>query len=225
MQNSQQGYIDIHTHKTAKSSGIVVYNNFPEDLLPELTSNFYFSSGIHPWYLNDWELKVDSLLLKLNDSRVIAIGECGIDAYSKYSFDIQKKVFCLQIELSEKYEKPLIVHCVKAFNDLFQIRKYCRCSMPWVIHGFSGSAEIAQKCIAEGMFLSFGKHLFTQNSRFITLAKNIEISNVLLETDDSELSIFDVYKQFADIRQMGTEELIVAIATNFNRCFYQIKNL
>lgn len=219
MQNSRHGYIDIHTHKTTYSSDIVVCNNFSEDLLPELSSNFYFSSGIHPWYLNDWELKADSLRLKLSDSRVIAIGECGLDAYSKFSLELQIKVFCLQIELSEKYKKPLIVHCVKAFNDLLQIRKYCRCSMPWVVHGFSGSAEIAQKCISQGMLLSFGKHLFNKNSRFINLAKTILISNVFLETDDSELTIFDVYTHFSDIRQMGMEELIGAIATNFNRCF------
>lgn len=219
MQNSQQNYIDIHTHQITRTSDIVIYNNFPEDVLPKLSHNTYFSSGIHPWYLNDWELKVSSLLLKLTDSRMMAIGECGLDANSKFPMELQKKVFCLQVELSESYRKPIIVHCVKAFHVLFQIHKSYHCSMPWVIHGFSGSDEIVKKCLSEEMFLSFGKHLFTENSRSIHIAKNISISNVLLETDESKLTIFDIYSRFSDIRDIGLKELKSTISTNFNRCF------
>ena len=219
MQISKYEYINTHTHHTEKTSEIQVLNTFAEDLLPEIVQNVYFSSGIHPWYLDNWELKIESLLRKVNDPKVIAIGECGLDAYSDYPLALQKRVFCLQVEYAEMVKKPLIIHCVKMFHDLFQIHKMYRCTVPWIIHGFSGSTEIVQKCIVEGMLLSFGKHLFTQNSRSIAIAKNISLSNVLLETDESQLKISNIYSKFSDIRQIGLVELKETIAANFNRCF------
>jgi TatD DNase family protein len=219
MQISQHEYINAHTHHATKTSEVQVLNTFADDLLPEILPNIYFSSGIHPWYLDNWEIKVESLLQKVRDPKVIAIGECGLDTYSDFPKDLQKKVFCLQVEYSETFKKPMIIHCVKSFHDLFQIHKMYRCTMPWIIHGFTGSIGIVEKCISEGMLLSFGKHLFTENSHAFQLAKNIPLSQVLLETDESQLTISDIYSKFSEIQQIGIVKLKETIAANFSRCF------
>ena len=219
MQISQYEYINAHTHHVTKTSDVQVLNTFADTILPGISPNVYFSSGIHPWYLDNWELKIESLLHKVHNPNVIAIGECGLDTYSDFPKDLQRKVFCLQVEYSESFKKPLIIHCVKAFHDLFQIHKMYRCTMPWIIHGFSGSAEIVQKCIAEGMMLSFGKHLFTENSHSFRIATNISLAHVLLETDESQRPISDIYLRFSELRKIGIVTLKETIAANFNRCF------
>ncbi len=219
MHINNQAYIDIHTHTLATDSNIAVYNNISNETLPELPPNTFISIGIHPWYLNDWELQAENIIQNIYNENVIAIGECGFDKYSKFSMKLQEIAFRYQIEIAEHYKKPLIIHCVKAFNELFQIRKATKCTMPWVIHGFTASKEIALKCASEGMFLSFGKQLFTENTRTINVAKTISLQNVLLETDTSELSISDIYAQLSNIRQLSTDELKRTIADNFNRCF------
>lgn len=66
---------------------------------------------------------------------VWAIGECGLDKYSQVDFDIQKQYFIKQIELSELTHKPLIIHCVKAYNELLNLKKlqaYSTLAYPWV---------------------------------------------------------------------------------------------
>jgi TatD DNase family protein len=215
----EQCYIDIHSHLLQQTSDIVVYNNFSEAAVSDGLYPVFFSSGTHPWYLNNWEYKTSCLLNKINDPRMIAIGECGLDTYSLFPKQLQQKVFSLHIDLSETYQKPLIVHCVKSFHDLFQIRKKYHCSMPWVIHGFSSNMEIAQKCISYGMFLSFGKLLFQENSHAVKVAANIPLANVLLETDESKSTISDIYARFSTIRELDISELKNTIASNFNNCF------
>ena len=116
-------FFNIHTHSSI----------FPEteilSLSPEqLSTNIhtmYASAGIHPWELtlenanSQWE----TLRHSITDKRIVAIGECGLDKLKGPSMALQTIVFKQEATLAEENSLPLIIHCVKAFNELIQLKK------------------------------------------------------------------------------------------------------
>ena len=72
--------------------------------------------------------------------------------------DKQLEVFKGQIELSEREEKPLIIHCVKAIDGLLRLRRDLHPKMPWMFHGFRGKPQQLRSLLAAGFYVSFGFH-------------------------------------------------------------------
>ena len=121
---------------------------------------------------------------------VWAIGECGLDKYSQVDFDIQKQYFIKQIKLSELTHKPLIIHCVKAYNELLNLKKIYKPTQPWLIHGFRKNKNVAEQLIKAGCFLSFGQYY---NPEALTFA--FQAGHAFLETDMDVMPIEDVYQK------------------------------
>lgn len=171
--------IDIHTHDKSRINAII--NIYPHEPLIE---GAYHSVGIHPWHTIDVD---SSTIKKLNihaaHPQVVAIGETGIDALKGASIEKQIEIFRLHVELSEQHKKPLIIHCVKAFNEIITLKKQLRPSMPWIIHGFRGKPQLASQLINQGFYISLGEH-FNPLSASI-----IPIDHLLFETDESTLDI------------------------------------
>ena len=145
---------DIHTHDKSRTDAII--NIYPNE---EIIKGAYHSVGIHPWHT----IEVDSTTIeKLNilatHPQVIAIGEAGLDALKGAPIDKQIEIFRHHVTLSEKYKKPLIIHCVKAFNEIISLKKQLRPTMPWIIHGFRGKPQLAQQLLDNGFYISLGKH-------------------------------------------------------------------
>jgi TatD DNase family protein len=220
MENTTIPFINIHTHRLPDNKDIIIFNTFPDKSLPgTLHDNVYFSSGIHPWYMDGWENQFGHLKKLVEDKRLIAIGECGLDKKITTSIKTQEKVFCLQVELSEKAQVPVIIHCVSAFNEIIQIRENVKAKMPWIIHGFNASLEIAKQCIETGMMLSFGSLLFKENTKAAKVMKDIPISVTFLETDESKLTISDIYSRYSTIKGIPMDILKAEIAKNFDHYF------
>jgi TatD DNase family protein len=220
MEHSTTPLINIHTHTIPNSDEITILNVFPnENIGVWLPANLYFSTGIHPWHLGQWKSLEERLTNLACNPRVIAVGECGLDTQASSPMEQQEEVFCQHIALSEEYKKPLIIHCVKAFNELIGIHKKMKPKMPWIIHGFNASAEIAKKCLDMGMMLSFGMFLLNEKSKATNIAKDIPTSVVFLETDESKTTISDIYNRFSAIKSIPMETLKAEIAKNFNNCF------
>ena len=167
-------FIDVHTHKIATDNQIAILNLIinkefigPPQSFQQNTDNqkFYFSAGVHPWYMDNWQLQMERLNEIASNPNIIAIGECGLDKKVGKPIAEQIELFHLQIALSEHLQKPLIIHCVKTFNELIEIRKSTKAKMPWIIHGFNGNIKIAMQCLNSGMILSFGKSLFNDRDR------------------------------------------------------------
>ena len=221
-------FIDIHTHKIQTDSQIAVLNliiNKEFTGLPQFTQQnkdnqkIYFSAGIHPWYMKEWQMQIERLKEIASKPNIIAIGECGLDKKAEKPIAEQIELFHLQIALSEHLQKPLIIHCVKAFNELIEIKKNTKAKMPWIVHGFNGSIEIAMHCINSGMTLSFGKSLLNANSNNIQIIKTLSNSSFFLETDDSIFSIEEVYSKCSAIKNITIEQLTSDMAKNFNNIF------
>lgn len=214
------GFIDVHTHKLkSNGSDLTVCNLFPGETIPYAPQGLFFSVGFHPWYLDGWESQFNRFVHNINDNHIIAIGECGFDVFSKHGFAMQEKAFNQQAQLSEVLQKPLIVHCVKEYHVLLHIRKLSGYITPWVLHGFGANLQIAKQCIRHGMYLSFGKLLFTPNSHSVAVAKEIDLQYVFLETDDSNYSISDIYNRFAEIRNIPLNDVKYSVFANFKRVF------
>ncbi len=195
---------DIHTHKKGIDNHIYILNLKPEDANFKALSREagLFSTGIHPWDINKF---LDSGLKEIenciSDKRFVAVGECGFDKNINVLFENQKDVFLKQVTLSEKYKKPVIIHCVGYFNELIEIKKKIRPSQLWIIHGFRGKPELASQLLREGFKLSFGVK-FNTKSVEIT-----DLESLYIETDESKSSIFDIYSKIANIKMCNIEQL------------------
>ena len=140
---------DIHTHQILLEDNDDPYHSCILDVYPlefEVAKGTYerhsFSCGIHPWYSEDSDAQMKYLTEIAADSRIIAIGETGLDKIKGPSLSVQTPVFKRHIELSEQLKKPLIIHAVKAWEQLFHIRKETNPTQPWIIHGFRGNPQV-----------------------------------------------------------------------------------
>ena len=179
-------FIDIHSHKKPVSGTSTIYNIPLPDVENFLASDMqaWFSAGIHPCYIGDFTAEwLEKMKTWLNDARFVAIGECGLDKNSATSLEKQIEVFEKQIILSEERQKPLIIHCVGRFNELFDLKKHWKPQQKWIIHGFRGKPQLAEQALKAGCYLSFGEHFNPETVRIVPKEK------MFVETDESDLTI------------------------------------
>ena len=155
---------DIHTHHTIleNKDGYEIkslVNVYPFDFGEVRASNsdLCFSCGVHPWYSMDSKSQLSELDKVVKEDVVVAIGETGLDKLKGAPLEMQERIFRHHILLSEKYQKPLIIHCVKAWDELIAIYKATKPLMPWVIHAYRGNPQQAQQLIALGFRFSIGE--------------------------------------------------------------------
>jgi TatD DNase family protein len=200
-------FIDTHTHNLHTENPFAVINLAIDDcnrMLTESTHRF-FSVGIHPWYVHETDTStIEKLEEIITDERVKAIGECGFDRNSKASFKEQGYFFERQVLLSEKFEKPLIIHCVAAFNELILLRKRLKPTQNWVIHGFRGKPELAIQLMQHGFALSYGPKFNTKSVEITALDK------LCIETDESSTPIEELFRDIAAIKNCRPDELNAA---------------
>jgi TatD DNase family protein len=210
-------FIDIHTHKQAPRDNAII--NCPLDKVEKFIKQFpqqVISVGLHPWDIgkNDEE-KIHFLNKAAVLPQVIAIGETGLDKLCQTPFEEQKKIFRTQIKIAEMVEKPLIIHCVKAYEEIIAIKKEENPRRSWIIHGFRGKKELALQLVGQGFYLSFGKGI-EHSQETIT---SIPLDKIFLETDDSESSIEGIYQKAAQLANINIEDLAYQITKNYHQVF------
>ncbi|XP_020083853.1 uncharacterized protein LOC109707161 isoform X2 [Ananas comosus] len=145
--------------------------------------------GLHPWYVAErspnW---LRSLREFFADTPTAAVGEIGLDRGShgkKINFDEQEEVFLQQLELAKELERPVSVHCVRAFGDLLGILKRTGPFPAGVIlHSYLGSADMVASLANLGSYFSFSGYLTNmkvQNAKKIL--RSVPLDRILLETD------------------------------------------
>lgn len=151
-----------------------------------------FALGLHPWYLtpensvND----VDALkrLLEKNklNTRLVALGECGLDKRCQTDWQLQLKVFHQQIALAKDYDLPLMLHAVKSDGEMLPILKSIKHQKTGVIHGFSGAPEVAKAYFALGYKLGIGPLLLNSNAKKLRkTVHELPLNAFVIETDMS----------------------------------------
>jgi TatD DNase family protein len=210
-------FFDAHTHSLSSGKNVFsILNTYPNSL--DFTQPF--SIGIHPWFLNKEKIEEHLLIVesKLHHKNCLAIGECGLDKMIAIDFELQKEVFKKQIQLSEKYTKPLIIHCVKAHQEIIKIKKEVNPKQVWIVHGFNKNKQLAESFIKNGIILSFGAAII-QNIKLQKVFLELPILSILLETDASEFEIQEIYQKASEIKNSSLEDLQEVIRQNFKRIF------
>ena len=205
---------DVHTHRTNTSTHSIFSCSWKED--PAQTSSAYLSASIHPWYLyaeNAFQ-QLSWIKTFVHHPSVIAIGEAGLDKTVSTPMELQKKVFRQMIALSEEKKLPLIIHAVKCQEELLAIQKEMHPTMPWIIHGFRGKKELAQTYIRHHFYLSIGEHFQEKALCAIPLNK------LLIETDESQKNIRDIYAAIAQKYDISIEELARQVYQNVQSTFF-----
>jgi TatD DNase family protein len=211
-------FFNLHTHKFTNQPDVLeLVNQYPQEFDTAIPM---YSIGIHPLFIDENRLESDFQIVeeKLALPECLALGECGLDKRSETSFEIQQAVFERQLALAEKYHKPVVIHCVAAFQELIEIKKRLKISVPMVVHGFSKKIELAKQLVDNGFYLSFGKNLL-RNPEIESVFKSIPNDKFFLETDTIEEGIQGVYTLAAKYKNIEVEELTGIINENYNAVF------
>lgn len=213
-------YFNFHTHQfTNQETVLELVNQYPKDFDASIP---FYSIGIHPWYIDENRLDEDLKIIeeKLQTQNCLAIGECGLDKRIEVPFDLQVSVFEKQLELAEKYRKPVVIHCVAAYQEVMAIKKKRKVTVPLIIHGFSKNNQLAEQLITAGFFLSFGKYLL-KNPDLKSVFQNVPNDRFFLETDTIEESIQQVYELASEYKGLNLMELEGVISSNYRKIFKQ----
>jgi TatD DNase family protein len=148
---------------------------------------------------------------------LIALGETGLDKQFRTGYHSQIALFELHLEFAEKYNKPLIIHAVKAWNDLLIYAK--RSKVPFIFHGYSEGIEMTKKLIGLGCYFSLGRSILRISPRVLEAIKIIPLSSLFIETDDSPVTITEMYQEVSKIADISVDDLKIQIDRNFNVLF------
>lgn len=211
-------FYNIHTHQSAKHPDEWALINVSNDF-DKTRSLSHCSIGLHPWYIKDETLANEVLQLKTTagQNNVFAIGECGLDRMCETDWDLQLKAFQIQIALSNQLRKPLIIHAVRAHQDVLQqLHKYHH-QQPVIFHGVNhkGIATLWQA----GHYISFGKALLNPQSEAAKAFRAVPNDSYFLETDDADISIRQVYEAAAAIKHVSVDAIKDQVEQNFRSIF------
>lgn len=207
---------DIHTHHVPLKPSQAIQNCFPEVFSP--CDDSFYSVGLHPWYLKKetFEQQWESLLDAIRCPQVVAIGEAGLDRLADTPFDLQMEMFERQIKLCEERDFPLVIHAVRAVDEMLRLKKEYRPRVPWIIHGFRGKKEQALQYLRQGFYLSFGEK-FQEDALRAT-----PTDRMFLETDESSLGIERIYDRVAAVLGISSEELTGRVQRNIEAVFTRL---
>lgn len=188
-------FVNIHTHR------------------PTLRHIEPSSAGVHPWDAD--RLNPEEFIGQMEQAE--AIGETGLDFACAVPRHTQTTVFRKQLEIAATMNKPVILHCVRAFEPIMRILSDY--PLPAVVfHGFIGSEQQARQAIAKGYMLSFGLRSF-RSPKTVRALQATQLQNLFLETDDDPIGIEDVYAMAAELKGLTISELQTAILENYKRIF------
>ena len=169
----------------------------------------------------------------LDNDKVVAIGETGLDYYWDIPKAPQHIVFERQLKLSRDTSKPIVIHDREAHGDtLDYIKKYCPKGL---LHCYSGSAEMLKEVLRYGdMYISLGGAVTFKNARLpVEVAKVVPLDRLLLETDAPYLSpvpyrgkrndssnIIYTAQKIAELRDMSVTDILKFTKENACRLYF-----
>ena len=187
--------VDIHTHNAQTHAQTVE------------------AVGIHPWHTSTGNLAEVERLAPSAD----VVGEIGLDYACDTPREEQIEIFRAQLALAERLEKPVVLHCVRAFEEAMKVIGEYRLKAV-IFHGFIGSVEQAQRAVRQGYYLSFGERTF-RSPKSIEALRSTPLSQLFVETDESLTPIEEIYAKIAELRGIKVEELHLATEENFYKIF------
>ena len=194
--------------------------------LAEEYENVYAAIGVHPEDINELDESAIKWLIEQSErSKVVAIGEIGLDYYwceDAAGREEQRKGFAKQLEVAKQVDLPVIIHSRDACEDTFNILKdYTRNKAPGIIHCFSYTKETAKLYVDRGWYIGVGGVVtFKNGKKLVEVVKETPIERIVLETDspymapvphrgERNCSIYLKYvaEKIAEIKNLSVEEV------------------
>ncbi len=212
-------FINIKTPHNAVADEAIIKNLYQDFDTVKNDKQQRFAVGLHPWFIEQStaEKEFNKLEQICRLPNVKAIGECGLDKVCKTDFVFQKEVFAQQILLANQIQKPLLIHCVRAFEEVTTLLKQNKNKVPVVFHGFIKSSSQAGQLVAQGYYLSFGKGI--QHERIQKVVAAMPLEQLFFESDDLTLPIQSVYQMAATALQFDIESLCLQLEKNAAKVF------
>lgn len=220
-------YFNFHHHSKGPSGIKNVRIGHSEE---DLKGGEFFSAGIHPWDVEGMDIPkaLSELDILLKDPKCMALGELGLDKNFGTNLDLQKEVLRSQLALALKHQKKvLIIHCIKAFQEIIEEKKKAPIHLKWVLHGFNGSSQLIAQLLQQGFYFSVGGLLLQREAKITKNLQKIPLDRLFLETDESEYPIEEIYQKAAQLLKLELNPLKVQLEHNLKLLFeenWQIKN-
>ncbi|MBK0377835.1 TatD family hydrolase [Mucilaginibacter segetis] len=164
---------------------------FINKLVNAYPANCYAMLGLHPCSVKPgWEQELDTIMAGVDLFKIYAVGEIGIDLYWDKTFlDEQVAAFKKQISLAKQLNLPIVIHCRDAFNEVYEVLQQEKDEkLRGIFHCFTGTLEQAEKIIDLGFYLGIGGVLTYKNAGLDKILPQIDLKNIVLETDSPYLS-------------------------------------
>jgi len=217
MGTDQKRYINIHGHRQASSiEEWVMMNLMAKDFPPEDIENGFYSVGFHPYNVgkaNEQET-LDRVRKAVEHPRVLAIGEIGLDKSIEAPMEDQVRIFEKQVKIAESAGLPVMLHVVRSFNEMVGFMKAQQPGVPMIIHGYNGSAEMADELVKAGFLISFGEAISREHSKIIEALQRVPVEKMFLETDEGDMDIRELYQFAAEVKGISVDHLRVQIFEN-----------
>lgn len=203
-------FFNFHTHNANEVSGIINVSEYAT-----FSEGKKYSVGIHPWYYDKNSMhKMQEISMACYHPQVVAIGETGFDNKCRLDLSMQTMVFEAHVELSERLEKPLIIHCVKYFQHLIAEKEKLQPKQPWIIHGFCGKITQMPALIKSGMYFSISDTMLSRDNKSAKFFQLVPSDKIFFETDDKHFPVENVYKSATRWMNLSLEELCFLIDNN-----------
>lgn len=176
------------------------------------------SVGLHPWFVSevDWvrDEQWDWLTKVAREEKVLLLGECGLDKLQGPDLVYQQFVFEHCLSLAEQLQKPVVIHCVRAYEELFSCIAKIKPTIPLIIHGYARKATILKPLLDRGLYISYGAAILQPGSAAAQSLAQTPLEKLFLESDDKMQPITDLYACAAQIKGMSIQELETALQNN-----------
>ncbi len=218
MESTEPAIPNFHTHSLTPGAP-ALFNLLPPYDLPAFPHQ-YLSAGIHPWHIdNQIEIYLNRIEELLRQNKLRAIGETGLDKIKGPGLELQKKIFEIHIEWAQKAHLPLVIHCVKAYPEILALLIKHNFREPVIFHGFRSRWYVAYPLVAAGYYLSFGPAVLKPSVYLAETIRLIPLEQLLIETDDSQVSIKEILHAINSIKQISVEMLTAHLAQKFKVLF------
>lgn len=183
--------------------------------------------GLHPWFVSEdeWERDAqwDWLERVAREKKVLLLGECGLDKLQGPDLADQQLVFEHSLSLAEQLQKPMVIHCVRAYEELFASVQKIKPTVPLIIHGYARKATVLKPLLERGFYVSYGVAILHPNSAAAQSLAQTPLEKLFLESDDKMLPIADLYARAAQIKGLSVQELETALQNNLETVLRESK--
>ncbi len=217
MRKDQKIFINIHGHRQANNiQEWVMMNLFAREFPPEDIDHGFYSVGFHPYNVGKVDEKetLEKVKQAIQHRRVYAVGEIGLDKSIEAPFADQMRIFEKQVEIAESANLAVVLHVVRAFNEMIEFAKKKQPLVSMIIHGYNGSPEMVEELVKAGFLISFGESIAGEHSKAVEALQKVPIENLFLETDEGHLDIREIYHFAAQVKDVSVDQLRVQIFEN-----------